>query len=327
MDTTDTENKQDKSLYFHALEQFMLYECEEALSAINKYMEKVKTSKTYFFRARINYAMGNYQEAILDLNESINLNPEKSSVNYFLRGSIKEILGHYSGAITDLKESIQKSSNLLIASFSHGILSSIYEREMNVIEALSALAAESAINPTPECFVDIARLSARHGYLSDALDYITKAIELDPKYVEAYHVRSVYYMHLKKYEDALEDCENTLLLEESDPVYLNNRGCCYLLLDRHKEAFNDFTRVLELSPQLFSAYKNRLITPSATNFFVWNESENNLISSLALPEDQDPFKKRINQFISDDCHGEMAISFEPEKLSIQITEPYIKTIC
>jgi tetratricopeptide (TPR) repeat protein len=98
---------------------------------------------------------------------------------------------------------------------------------------------------------------ARHqaGDLPGAIAAYTSAIELDPKYDDAYNNRAVAYMAQKDYRAALADVTRSLELTPSAAAY-NNRGSIYFSQDKIEEAIADFTAGIKLKPSP-EGYVNR----------------------------------------------------------------------
>ncbi|MGY6529840.1 MAG: tetratricopeptide repeat protein [Cyanobacterium sp.] len=87
-------------------------------------------------------------------------------------------------------------------------------------------------------------------------DY-TQAITIDPEYLNAYNNRGVLYANLGDYERAIADYQKVL---ESDPNYVlahNNLGVAYDSLERYQEAIASYTRAIELDPSYVLALTNR----------------------------------------------------------------------
>ncbi len=80
-----------------------------------------------------------------------------------------------------------------------------------------------------------------------AIEAFTKALELEPKSLEAYSLRGSSYEELEQYEKAIQDYTQILLL---GPQYFNfyiSRGMAYRSLKKNKEAVDDLNRYLELA--------------------------------------------------------------------------------
>jgi len=129
-----------------------------------------------------------------------------------------------------------------------------------------------------------------------AIEYYTKAIELNPEYAEAYYKRGTAYYNLKEYDKAIADYNKAMELDpkyaeisynpaiahciKNDPeraiekftkaVKLNpkdaeayyRRGCAYADKGDYDQAIKDYTRAIELDPNFAEAYNSRGIAYS-----------------------------------------------------------------
>jgi tetratricopeptide (TPR) repeat protein len=128
----------------------------------------------------------------------------------------------------------------------------------------------------------------------DAIYYVNKSIELDPKYINAYHLRGAIKYYLEDNSGSLEDFKYVLkndkerklfdttyhnigILksdnnEEQEAIYnfnkaieinseylnaYNNRGVSFMALGKYEEAIKDFDKVLEIDPEYSIGYFNR----------------------------------------------------------------------
>jgi protein O-mannosyl-transferase len=90
-----------------------------------------------------------------------------------------------------------------------------------------------------------------------AIDDFSKAIQLNPNFIQAYQNRGIIYMNQNKYDLALSDINKTLENNPKDFNALNNRGTIYLNEKRNEEALNDFSKAIEIAPNYYQAYFNR----------------------------------------------------------------------
>jgi len=84
---------------------------QQAVLALNDYLtgKEVDTrrrAQAYSLRARCHNFLGNNEQAILDLNESIRLAPEDSDT-YYLRSFVRELMGHRQLSLADLETAAQ----------------------------------------------------------------------------------------------------------------------------------------------------------------------------------------------------------------------------
>lgn len=93
--------------YLNAKERFNNRDFNAAIEAFTKSIELEPThNQSYGGRGFAKYALGNYQEAILDLNTAIESYPEFAEAYYSLRGLAKASLGDYRGSIDDFSKAL-----------------------------------------------------------------------------------------------------------------------------------------------------------------------------------------------------------------------------
>jgi tetratricopeptide (TPR) repeat protein len=90
-----------------------------------------------------------------------------------------------------------------------------------------------------------------------ALHDYNKAIELNPKYADAYFGRGVTYHSFSKHDEAISDYNKAI---ELNPKYADayyNRGLIYGGLGKYDNSFSDLNKAIELNPKYANAYYNR----------------------------------------------------------------------
>lgn len=90
-----------------------------------------------------------------------------------------------------------------------------------------------------------------------AIEDYSMAIELNPKYAEAYSNRGNAYEGLNQHERAIEDYNKTIELNPNLAEAYNNLGLVYAELKQHGKAIEDYGKALGLNPNLAKAYGNR----------------------------------------------------------------------
>jgi tetratricopeptide (TPR) repeat protein len=89
-----------------------------------------------------------------------------------------------------------------------------------------------------------------------AIDYLSRTIEIDPNYRDAYFNRARAYRGLGEFKLAIADYSKAIELEPSAAAY-NNRGNAYRYLGDFKQAIADFNTAIEIRPDYALAYSNR----------------------------------------------------------------------
>ena len=89
------------------------------------------------------------------------------------------------------------------------------------------------------------------------INYFTKAVELNPKLVEAYEKRAIHYYFQRRYDNAIQDYTKiTELKPEGSEAYLM-LGSSHLKKKELEPAIKNLSRAIELDPNEASAYGNR----------------------------------------------------------------------
>ncbi|MFH2012062.1 MAG: tetratricopeptide repeat protein [Pseudomonadota bacterium] len=100
------------------------------------------------------------------------------------------------------------------------------------------------------------------GNYQQAISDFTRAIELDPKHAYAYNNRGVSYGKLGNYQQAIFDISRAIEIYPGYTLAYTNRGLTYGKSGKYLLAISDFTRAIELDPKDAHAYYNRGITYS-----------------------------------------------------------------
>lgn len=109
-------------------------------------------------------------------------------------------------------------------------------------------------------YFKMAQIYERNNIYKNAIDCLTKAIELESKEIVFYYDRGHAYCELKKYEKALKDYDQVIkLFPENSGVY-HSRGYVYIKMGEYTKALEDCNRAIELDPQSFITYNNRGLT-------------------------------------------------------------------
>jgi tetratricopeptide (TPR) repeat protein len=98
----------------------------------------------------------------------------------------------------------------------------------------------------------------RKGQYDQAIASHTKAIELDPRYVEAYYNRGIAYRSKGQYDQAIADYTKIIELNPRIAEAYYNRGVAYADgKGQFDQAIADCTKAIELNPRYTDAYRKR----------------------------------------------------------------------
>ena len=103
--------------------------------------------------------------------------------------------------------------------------------------------------------------AGQRGEYKEAIEFFTKAIELDQKNALAYALRAISYLGLaNKHDQAIQDFTKAIELDPKNTLTYAFRGRTYLDLGKHDQAIQDFTEAIELAPNHADAYFDRGFT-------------------------------------------------------------------
>ena len=117
----------------------------------------------------------------------------------------------------------------------------------------------------PELSYKIASLYLQSKKKTEALQYFTKTIQLDPKYTIAYMGRASIYTDFKKYDAAIADYDKALQINKNYHYAYKARGMVKQLNKQFSEAVDDFTRYLFFEESDPSAYFYRGLAKIGNN--------------------------------------------------------------
>ncbi len=276
--------------------------------AINDYNEAIKLDPTnsQFFLGRGLGRQGltNYSEAIYDFNQSIELDPNNDSA-YTARGKAKIFSkDDFKGAILDFNEAIKLNPNNALA-YSHrgsakqfisdknGAISDLKKAiELGYKDAIELLNEVLETNQEAFSLMTSGMEKLYNGNLQGSIYDLTKAIQKEPKFSDAYSLRAEAKRGLDDNIGALEDFSTAIKLNPNNeqdyynlaniyagiageeekaimnytkaidlkPDYdlaIGNRGMCKYKLGRKLEAIKDLDKAIEINPKSYINYNNR----------------------------------------------------------------------
>lgn len=131
------------------------------------------------------------------------------------------------------------------------------------------------------------------GKKDESLQYINKAVELNPEYYDAVNNRGNVLSSMGKIKEALPDYLKCTKMQPDNVNGLCNLGITYAILNKTDEAIQAFNRVLTLSPQNAQGHFNRGLLYYNTG--KWEEAEKDLTETLRLNPGNEEASKYLNQ--------------------------------
>ncbi|WP_458412702.1 tetratricopeptide repeat protein [Schinkia sp. CFF1] len=120
-------------------------------------------------------------------------------------------------------------------------LAKAYEHIGALNESYDAASIGLKYNPNfKELLVFAARLAMKLQMLEDVEEYLLKAIEIDPGYIEAINLLSSYYLFQEQYEEVIHHLQKAIENDEYDPQFEWDLATAKKHLDSNKDALNHY---------------------------------------------------------------------------------------
>ena len=199
--------------------------------------------RDYYFLGEAHFHLGEYDDAIADCDQAISLNPDYSAA-YEIRGRAYDAKGMHEQAETDF----QKARGL-----------------DNEVGGAIPNFDRYPERPTDHFGLGLAHLKnadyGEPGFYREAIENFSRAIELDPKFADAYKRRGDAYSGLAEeeaesdyYNRAIADYNRAIALNPDDASAYSGRGYAFYRQDNFDRAIADFTQAIDLNPGNIGAY-------------------------------------------------------------------------
>ncbi|MFW9257737.1 tetratricopeptide repeat protein [Nostoc sp. CALU 546] len=210
--------------------------------------------KTLYQQGVNKYESGNYEGAVKDFNQAIELDPQ-NALAYNKRGDAYYRLGDYEQAQADSSQAILLNPQDANAYFDRGFafygLSKYKEAIADYTQAIK-LNSENA-------YAYYGRGLARSQVKDNkgAIGDFSKAIALKPEYTEAYLQRGILRRRLKQRLAAIQDFDAIIKINPSDAKAYYQRGLTQFLNKQQYAALKDYTDAININPKYIEAFLNR----------------------------------------------------------------------
>ena len=95
------------------------------------------------------------------------------------------------------------------------------------------------------------------GKYDEAIDSFNKAIQQNPKLVDAYHYRGQAYFQTQRFQNAIQDYNKVLQMAPQNAEAYHHRGQAYSSSGNNDQAIADYTQAISLKPDFAQAYSDR----------------------------------------------------------------------
>lgn len=187
-------------------------------------------------------SQGQLQDAISDYKEAVNLDQHNALCWLNLARLLKET-GQYEGAIDAYSKILEVEPGNLEALF---LRAGLHEQEGAYDKETADVS--DVIRWHPDCAVGYsirARLYILRNY-DNAIADANRAIQMNPRDLDAHLQRGLAYVQVKNYNQAVEDLTEGLKLTPNDRFALWHRAVAFKNLGKYKEALADLLQASEL---------------------------------------------------------------------------------
>jgi len=214
----------------------------------------LETSIDYFNRGKAYADKSQYDRAISDFNEAIEIDPMYAEA-YNNRAIAYIAKGQFDQAFSDFNKAIEINPQYAEAYLYRG---GLYDHKGEYDRAISDFNKAIEINPRyVEAYSNRGYACAKKGEYDQAISDCTKAIEIDPQHAAAYLNRGLAYDDKDQYDQAISDYNKAIELNSTLGEAYLNRGVAYLAKGQYDKAISDCNKAIEIYPQHAAAYLNR----------------------------------------------------------------------
>jgi tetratricopeptide (TPR) repeat protein len=239
---------------------------EEALQAINNSLVINKDyPQAVSAKARIYFALYKVDSACIEGNRALAMGYKNAFVlpDSICEASLNKQLVYVSDilAFNKLYRQALKGYSKLI---SNGMLTSnnflnrgycYYQQKDYANAEKDYLQAASLPNPTRDLLWDnLSLLYYDQGNYQKAIEYATKRIELNPKNHVPYIDRGLCYRILKKYKEAEKDFNQSLAIKPDFHRAFGYRSVLYLETGQYQKAYDDALKAVQINPKYGFGY-------------------------------------------------------------------------
>jgi tetratricopeptide (TPR) repeat protein len=235
---------------------------DEALPYFNSAIESIPTNvavtanptEAYYFRGNVYYHKGDYNRAIADYGQAIQLKPDNAAA-YYNRGVAYYHKSDTDRAIADFDQAIQLKPDDAEAYVNRGVA---YDDKGDTDRAITDYDQAIQLKPDfAEAYNNRGNAYVDKGDYDRAIADFDKVIQLKPDLAETYGNRGIVYANKGDYDRAIADYDKAIQLKPDFAETYYNRGLAYYYKGDTERAIADYDQAIQLKPDYADAYVNR----------------------------------------------------------------------
>ena len=212
----------------------------------------------YGLAARLSARVGHKDEASRSIEKATSIRGDFGVHNdletRYSRASVHYIEGAWEQALKTLLDAYAQAKGAekdsMVGVESRFLLGQCYQQLGRWREAQGAYGEFVAANPyEKEAFANLGLVKAKLGDSEAALADFSKALDMDPKFLDARRNRGTVYLGQKRYESAIEDFSAVLAEDKVDMGTLYKRAYAYCTNEERKLGAKDLREVLRIEPK------------------------------------------------------------------------------
>jgi tetratricopeptide (TPR) repeat protein len=208
-----------------------------------------RTAGTFLDRGITFASRGEYEAAIADFTEALNLDPDMQAA-WMLRGRALYASVSY---VYSMGENFSGVDTTII-------LGAVVPQEKKAVydRAIADFTQATRLDPNnAKAYIERGGAYSAKGDYDRAIADYNQALRLDPNNAVAYSNRGKAYSDKGDYDRAIEDHNQALRLNPNFAGAYNNRGNAYSFKGDYDRAIADYNQALRLNPNDAAAYNNR----------------------------------------------------------------------
>lgn len=210
----------------------------------------------YQYRAITHLQLGNYDDALKDFQEAIDLRPDIAG-SYYSRGVTYTLSKQYKKAIADFDQYIRQE-DMVASAYVYRGNAHLYLKDTVAAMSDYNIAIKTNRND-PNGYNRRGGMYMVQDSMELALNDFNKAVECDTTYMLSYFNRAIVFSSLNKLGQSLDDFDKVIELDSTNSLTYFNRAIIRTQIGDYNRALEDYNMVAKYSSDNVLVYFNRAL--------------------------------------------------------------------